>query len=146
MQNKPTIVALLRNAARVYVGNSRFCAKPVFLVDAKNEGHTYELRGDASTSDHYAALVAEFGDVISKPDSPDAKITSIEFNTGRQYTPEGQLIEAWVVFIDNSLPESPLLGVYFNDTSRMISGYVKVRELTERAVMDAYDNGRYECA
>jgi len=146
MQTKPTVVALLRHTAQIYVGNSRFSNMPVFLVDVKNEGRTYELRGNASTDNHYAALVAEFGDAISRPDSPEAKITSIKFNTGRQYTPEGQTVEAWVVHVDNSIPEQPLLGVYFNDTSRMISGYVKVRELTERAVMDAYDHGRYECA
>lgn len=81
---KPTVIALLRNTAQIYVGQSRFSDKPVFLVEAKNENHVYELRGDATTDDHYASLAAEFGDIISKP-GPDAQLNSIEFNTGRQY-------------------------------------------------------------
>lgn len=55
---KPTVIALLRNTAQIYVGQSRFSAKPVFLVEAKSENHVYELRGDATTDDHFAALVA----------------------------------------------------------------------------------------
>jgi|LNAP01.1.fsa_nt_gb hypothetical protein len=142
---KPTVIALLRNTAQIYVGQSRFSARPVFLVEAKSENHVYELRGDATTDDHFAALVAEFGDIISKP-GPDAQLNSIEFNTGRQYTSEGQIVEAWVVGIDQSIPEWPVKVVYFKDRSRMIDGLVRVRSLTEREVMEEYDHGRYEHA
>ncbi|WP_223508851.1 MULTISPECIES: hypothetical protein [unclassified Pseudomonas] len=142
---KPTVIALLRNTAQIYVGQSRFSDKPVFLVEAKSENHVYELRGDATTDDHYAALVAEFGDIISKP-GPDAQLNSIEFNTGRQYTAEGQIVEAWVVAIDQSIPEWPVNVVYFKDRSRMIDGLVRVRSLAEKDVMEAYDHGRYEPA
>ena len=142
---KPTVIALLRNTAQIYVGQSRFSDKPVFLVEAKSENHVYELRGDATTNDHYASLVAEFGDIISKP-GPDAQLNSIEFNTGRQYTPEGQLVEAWVLALDRSIPELPLKVVYFKDRSRMIDGVVRVRSLTEKEVMEEYDHGRYEPA
>jgi len=140
---KPTVIALLRNTAQIYVGQSRFSDKPVFLVEAKSENCVYELRGDATTDDHYAALVDEFGDIISKP-GPDAQLNSIEFNTGRKYTPEGQHLEAWVVAIDQSIPELPLNVVYFKDHSRMIDGLVRVRSLTEKEVMEEYDNGRYQ--
>ncbi|AVX93354.1 hypothetical protein [Pseudomonas psychrophila] len=142
---KPTVIALLRNTAQIYVGQSRFSDKPVFLVEAKNENHVYELRGDATTDDHYASLAAEFGDIISKP-GPDAQLNSIEFNTGRQYSPEGQHVEAWVLAIDHSIPELPLKVVYFKDRSRMIDGLVRVRSLTEREVMEEYDHGRYDPA
>lgn len=142
---KPTVIALLRNTAQIYVGQSRFSEKPVFLVEAQSENHVYELRGDATTNDHYASLVAEFGDIISKP-GPDAQLNSIEFNTGRQYTPEGQLVEAWVLALDQSIPELPLKVVYFKDRSRMIDGVVRVRSLTEKEVMEEYDHGRYEPA
>lgn len=142
---KPTVIALLRNTAQIYVGQSRFSEKPVFLVEALSENHVYELRGDATTNDHYASLVAEFGDIISKP-GPDAQLNSIEFNTGRQYTPEGQLVEAWVLALDQSIPELPLKVVYFKDRSRMIDGVVRVRSLTEKEVMEEYDHGRYEPA
>lgn len=138
------IVALLRNTSQIYVGESRFTGKQVFLVESKSEGYVYELRGDANTSDHYAALVNEFGAEVSKPDSPLAELNAIEFNTGRQYTSEGQVVEAWVVAIDLTIPEIPFKIVYFNDKSRMISGYVRVRALSEKEVMEAYDRGHYD--
>jgi hypothetical protein len=142
---KPTVIALLRNTAQIYVGQSRFSDKPVFLVEAKSENHVYELRGDATTDDHYAALVAEFGDIISKP-GPGAELNSIEFNTGRGYSSEGQRVEAWVVALDQTIPEWPVKVVYFNDRSRMIDGLVRVRSLTEKDVMEEYDHGRYQPA
>lgn len=70
---KPTIIAVLRNTAQIYVGESRFDGKPVFMAESTRENYIYELRGDATTSDHYAALVNEFGDAIGRPD-PDAKL------------------------------------------------------------------------
>lgn len=143
MNTKP--LALLRNTTRVFVGTSRLSGRPVFQARCY-DGTLLELRGDAATSDHYAALVAEFGDDISKLDSPDAKPNFIEFNTGRQYTPEGQKIEAWIVAVDSSTPDFPIHLVYFKDTSRMIDGYVRVCRLTEQEVMTEYDNGRYRAA
>ncbi|GAB0080241.1 hypothetical protein I4I80_24165 [Pseudomonas syringae pv. tomato] len=142
---KPTVIALLRNKAQIYVGQSRFSDRPVFLAEAKSENLVYELRGDATTDDHFASLVAEFGDIISKP-GPDAELNSIEFNTGRQYSAEGQFVEAWVVAIDQSIPELPLKVVYFKDLSRMIDGLVRVRSLAEKDVMEEYDHGRYSPA
>ncbi|AXQ51138.1 MULTISPECIES: hypothetical protein [Pseudomonas] len=66
MQTMPETIALLRNRAPISVGASQFNGKPVFKAYSKSEDRYYELRGDASTGDHYAALVAEYGDVISK--------------------------------------------------------------------------------
>ncbi|HGY9633471.1 hypothetical protein LU674_001970 [Pseudomonas alloputida] len=67
MQTMPVTIAMLRNIAPVSVGASQFNGKPVFKAYSKTVDRYFELRGDASTSDHYAALVAEFGDAISKP-------------------------------------------------------------------------------
>ncbi|MNG24449.1 hypothetical protein D3C84_1091730 [compost metagenome] len=55
-------------------------------------------------------------------------------------------MEAWVVGIDQSIPEWPVKVVYFKDRSRMIDGLVRVRSLAEKDVMEAYDHGRYEPA
>lgn len=73
--------------------------------------------------------------------------TYISFNTGRMYSPEGQLIEAVEVngpfemsaFFDDE-PEQYIL---FIDHSRQIAGKVKFTPCTESGVMQAYDNGWY---
>lgn len=67
MQTMPVIVAMLRKKAPISVGASRFNGRQVFKAYSESEDRFYELRGDASTNDHYAALVAEFGEAISKP-------------------------------------------------------------------------------
>lgn len=66
------------------------------------------------------------------------------FNTGRQYTPEGQKIEARIISQD----ECPVLNtavwkLRFIDRSRMICGDVELLEVTPQALMLEYDAGRY---
>lgn len=63
------------------------------------------------------------------------------FNTGRGYTPEGQLITVQYDANDRAL--------YFTDHSRHIAGWVPcTREYTQvemaRHVMFLYDNGNYD--
>lgn len=71
---------------------------------------------------------------------------AIKFNTGRQYTPQGQLVVAYQV----GEPEKgdifgcEWLTVRFIDVSRMVSGEIAVLGLTENHVMAAYDGGHYE--
>lgn len=64
----------------------------------------------------------------------------IEFNTRRQYTHQGQPITA--VKQGNQ--------VWFQDHARMIIGTFTTAldddKLTDRLVMDAYDNGHYKWA
>ena len=52
------------------------------------------------------------------------------FNTGRQYTAEGQRI-FWAKRADG--------WVYFNDTDRMISGWIDGADTTPRAIVMHYD-------
>lgn len=71
---------------------------------------------------------------------------SVRVKYGAQVNPSGKLREAWIVAIDQSIPEWPVNVAYFKDRSRMIDGLVRVRSLTEKDVMEAYDHGRYEPA
>lgn len=70
---------------------------------------------------------------------------AIKFNTGRQYTPEGQVVVAYQV----GEPEKgdifgcDWLTVRFIDLSRMVSGEIVVLGLTEKDVMTSYDGGHY---
>lgn len=63
---------------------------------------------------------------------------TIEFNTGRKYTAEGQVVRA-------TLHEDGVIT--FMDHSRMIDGefgpITPTQELTDRLVMAMYDNGTY---
>lgn len=52
MQTMPVTIAMLRNIAPVSVGASQFNGKPVFKAYSKTVDRYFELRGDASTSDH----------------------------------------------------------------------------------------------
>lgn len=70
---------------------------------------------------------------------------TLRFNTGRQYAPEGQIIEAELLRIE----ACPILGddvyaVRFNDVTRGIRGEVQVSDFTQSAIMRQYDAGRYE--
>lgn len=75
----------------------------------------------------------------------DGEIESwrMSFNTGRQYTPQGQETEAKIV----SQEICPILGeslwrLRFHDRSRGIYGAVALSEVTLRALMAEYDEGR----
>lgn len=63
---------------------------------------------------------------------------TIEFNTGRKYTAEGQVVRA--TLHDDGV-------ITFMDHSRMIDGefgpITPAQELTDRLVMAMYDNGTY---
>ena len=71
---------------------------------------------------------------------------TIKFNTLRGYTPEGQIIEASVIGTEPCpiFEDETVLRVKFTDHSRNISGTMTVSELSERAIMQSYDNGWYE--
>lgn len=71
---------------------------------------------------------------------------AIKFNTGRTYTPEGQVVIAYQVGEEAQDEDFGLtfLTVRFVDVSRMVSGEVTVTALSERQVMTEYDNGRYK--
>ena len=70
---------------------------------------------------------------------------AISFNTGRQYTAEGQKIEAKLVDVEVcTLFGVDLYVVDFHDTSRHIAGRVKIEQLNQAAVMAAYDAGNYQ--
>lgn len=70
---------------------------------------------------------------------------AIKFNTGRQYTPEGQVIVAWV----HSKTEDEFGDSYvirFFDVSRGITGEISWSpDFNQVAVMRAYDVGSYKC-
>lgn len=66
--------------------------------------------------------------------------TKLKFNTGRGYSPEGQIITAVLV----STAPCPLFGtplhtVDFHDVTRGIRGRVTVCDFTEASVLAAYD-------
>lgn len=73
----------------------------------------------------------------------------IKFNTGRYYSPEGQIIEAqefgtpldlidWFDFTKNEQ------YVVFNDLTRQIKGKIPFCKLCEEEIIKAYDEGNYE--
>ena len=66
----------------------------------------------------------------------------ITFNTGRQYTAEGQQINATVL----EVMEDGRYRVRFDDISRMITGVVEVTQFSEAAIMTEYDAMRYTSA
>lgn len=70
---------------------------------------------------------------------------AIKFNTGRQYTAEGQTIVAYQVGepAKDEISGLDILTVRFLDLSRMVSGEITVTELTEKAVMEIYDLSIY---
>ena len=76
-------------------------------------------------------------------------LPSGEFNTERPYTVDGQIIR-WRV-IDEEITdagefwEARYLTVDFDDISRNIRGRVLcLGEVTQRAIMEQYDKGRYQ--
>jgi len=71
---------------------------------------------------------------------------AIKFNTGRSYTPEGQVIVAYQVGEsekDEDFPEVEWVVVRFLDLSRMVSGEITTMGLTESNIMGLYDAGHY---
>ena len=66
----------------------------------------------------------------------------ITFNTGRQYTADGQQIKATVL----EVMENGRYRVRFDDISRMITGVVEVTQFSEAAIMTEYDAMRYTSA
>lgn len=68
---------------------------------------------------------------------------SIKFNTGRNYTPEGQVILAWVV--EGTTDQYGSFTVRFIDHTRMITGQMDfMLQFDQDAVMRAYDKGLYD--
>ncbi len=72
----------------------------------------------------------------------------LEFNTGRPYTPEGQLITAIEVnkwdpqdWFDDGRPNDS--AVVFHDHSRQIIGKIMMGQLIESDIMYMYDKGHY---
>lgn len=70
---------------------------------------------------------------------------TVEFNTGRYYAPEGQIIEAtWI----DTKSNGNIAVVAFNDKTRRIMGIVEVPVvgdvISATDVMDRYDAGGYE--
>lgn len=70
---------------------------------------------------------------------------TVEFNTGRYYAPEGQIIEAtWI----DTKSDGNIAVVAFNDKTRRIMGIVEVPVvgdvISATDVMDRYDAGGYE--
>ena len=75
-------------------------------------------------------------------------VQQTHFNTGREYSPEGQEVSAWLVDLGIMLGH----WVVFKDHSRCVTGMFEWylqnnRDLTKRdleqAVMRAYDNSQY---
>jgi len=68
----------------------------------------------------------------------------MSFNTGRQYTPEGQEIEARIISQDDCpILNTTVWKLRFIDRSRAICGDVELLEVTQQALMLEYDAGRY---
>lgn len=70
---------------------------------------------------------------------------AIKFNTGRQYTAEGQIIVAYQVGEAEKDPdfETEWTTVRFLDLSRMVSGEMLTMGLHQSDVMALYDAGHY---
>ncbi len=75
---------------------------------------------------------------------------TIEFNTGREYSKEGQIIKATLYgdienfdYWANSNPDDDPF-VIFEDITRDIIGKITLCDLTESAIMNAYDSGNYQ--
>lgn len=70
---------------------------------------------------------------------------AIKFNTGRQYTPEGQVIVAWV-HNEQTDEWGTSYCVRFFDKTRNITGEISFcHAFTENAIMAGYDAGNYKC-
>lgn len=69
---------------------------------------------------------------------------AFKFNTGRQYTPEGQVIVCWLV--DEGTDDGGQFAtVRFFDTARNITGEIATQHYTtERRIMEMYDGGFYK--
>lgn len=71
----------------------------------------------------------------------------IEFNTGRQYTAQGQIVVALLLKteVDEIFPGCDLTTctVEFHDKSRHVAGTIQVNAFTEQEIMGAYDRGAY---
>ena len=68
----------------------------------------------------------------------------MEFNTGRHYSPDGQIIRAEVVRVEAcQIFGEDVYIVRFDDVTRGIRGEVSVLEFTESAIMRKYDAGQY---
>lgn len=67
---------------------------------------------------------------------------ALKFNTGRQYTRDGQIIVAWLV--DGR--EDECATVRFFDVSRNITGEINapLHFVSQRHIMELYDNGHYK--
>jgi len=69
---------------------------------------------------------------------------TIRFNTRRQYSPEGQFIEAEVLDRKGDI-FGTILTVRFADQTRGVYGQVRVHDddFNQAGIMRAYDDGRY---
>lgn len=69
-----------------------------------------------------------------------------KFNTGRQYTPEGQVIVAWI-HSEGKDEFGAYVVVRFFDMSRNITGELNtpLHFVSNDYIMDLYDNGHYKC-
>lgn len=66
------------------------------------------------------------------------------FNTGRNHTPGGQVIEAKIVAEEIcTVLKEPYWRVQFYDRSRCIYGELVLSSVTQKALMAEYDEGRY---
>ena len=61
----------------------------------------------------------------------------IQFNTGRFYSPEGQIIKAMEHTQDD------VKGILFSDTTRQIMGFLPECALNQDEIMNGYDSIRY---
>jgi len=68
---------------------------------------------------------------------------SLEFNTGRQYTNEGQIIKVKVVRVQPFLDWMDEYLIIFNDISRGICGIGTVWEFKQSDIMKLYDGGKF---
>lgn len=71
---------------------------------------------------------------------------TLTFNTGRHYSPKGQNIEVKVTERKEDA-FGPFARAHFADHTRGVYGEILLNdgELTQDAVMRAYDEGRYLC-
>jgi hypothetical protein len=75
----------------------------------------------------------------------------IRFNTGRQYSKEGQIIEAeefgtpldLIDWLNDDLKQDSQY-IIFHDITRQIKGKIHFCKLSEMEIMKAYDEGEYD--
>jgi len=69
---------------------------------------------------------------------------AIKFNTGRTYTPDGQIVVAWI-HSEGEDEFGEFAVVRFFDMSRNITGEISsLHFFNESQIMRAYDNGYYK--